>query len=333
MQAGGDPRQAPASQQTPFAQARAPEQSAKQVVPVHEIRCVQESGFMQRMSHEGESHRMGPVHVSAAVHATLHLLPRQAICCLHAPAPMQLMLQALAAVQSMVDEQEPPPVQMTVHGIPGGQTMGSMHVPAAVHVTVQAPTASQVPMPASAQREGHASIALTGVASAASASRGPPSLETLPSLALPSGDVASASVAAASSTPNRTSGKEHAAATNRPALTNGMTRGQRFFTNRQPRPARTGPGVAAALLRRLCQRRPRRAPAIPPHGTLCRHSALASWLACTLIRSDSRPFSSVITRVCEGAPMNASWSASIARSRSPYTVILVAGAEVSVMRW
>jgi len=42
---------------------------------------------------------------------------------------------------------------------------------------------------------------------------------------------------------------------------------------------------------------------------------MASWVARTLIRSDSRPLSSVITRAFEFSAMNASSSVSMARSR------------------
>ena len=149
--------------ETSAAQARAPEHSTEQFFPLHEIGCVHVSGFWHRMSHDLASHTMGPVQVSAAEHETLQLLPPQEIPCLHEPAPMQLMMHALAAVQSTVRVHEPPPVQVTVQGMPGGQTTGSSQDNAAVHVMMQVPLLSQVPTPASAQSDGHASIASTGV--------------------------------------------------------------------------------------------------------------------------------------------------------------------------
>ena len=50
--------------------ARAPAQSTAHEPPLHEIGCVQESGFMHSTSHAGALHAIGPVHVSAAVHPT-----------------------------------------------------------------------------------------------------------------------------------------------------------------------------------------------------------------------------------------------------------------------
>lgn len=45
LQAVGEPRQLPASQHTPPAHERAPEQSSKHCVPEHVIGCLQESGY------------------------------------------------------------------------------------------------------------------------------------------------------------------------------------------------------------------------------------------------------------------------------------------------
>jgi hypothetical protein len=126
-------------------------------------------------------HTIGPAHVFAAVQAILHLLPLHAIRCLQAPAPIQSTSHWLALLQSMVDAHEPAPVHVTLQGMPVGQTIGSRHVAAAVHVTPHVPTESHVPSPASAQIFGHASTALIGVVSAASASDVLPSLDVLPS--------------------------------------------------------------------------------------------------------------------------------------------------------
>ena len=122
------------------------------------------------MSHDDASHTIGPVHVSAAAHATLQSLPLHAIRCVHEPAPRQLMLHELAALQSIVPVHEPAPPQVTTHGMPGGQMMGTVHVLAAVQAIVQVPLGSHVPRPESAQREGQTSAASIPRASPASAS-------------------------------------------------------------------------------------------------------------------------------------------------------------------
>ena len=65
-QAGLTPVHVPASQQTPASQVRAPEQSTAQVVPLHVMGCVQESGFVHWMSHDAAEQAIDPVHVPAA---------------------------------------------------------------------------------------------------------------------------------------------------------------------------------------------------------------------------------------------------------------------------
>lgn len=210
-------------------QARAPPQSTAHVFPVHEIGIVQESGFLHRISHDGASHRIAPVHVPAPVHATLHLLPLHAIRLVHAPAPMQLMSQELALVQSTTDVHDPAPVQVTVHGIPGGQTMGSVQVPAAVQSMAHVPAVSHVPTPASAHREGHAAAASIPCASLAPASASTASEDDV-SLSGWFASGPSASLVPASSGLKDASGNEHAAPATAPALANEMTmNGQRFF--------------------------------------------------------------------------------------------------------
>lgn len=146
------------------------------------------------MSHDDASHTIGPVHVSDAAHATLHVLPLHATRCAHEPAPRQLMLHELAALQSIVPAHEPVPTQVTTHGMPGGQTMGARHVPACVHAIVQVPLGSHVPRPASAQREGHTSAASIPRASPASASdsvASSPASGVAPSSAVASGGMLS----------------------------------------------------------------------------------------------------------------------------------------------
>ena len=120
------------------------------------------------MSHDAAVHVIAPVQVPAALHWRLQWLPLQAIPCVHEPAPVHVMSQALAPRQSIVDVHEPPPVQVTEQGMPAGQTMGPVHVPAAVQVTEHVPAGSQVPTPASAQIEGHTAAASIEGASAAS---------------------------------------------------------------------------------------------------------------------------------------------------------------------
>ncbi len=191
---------------------------------------------------------MGPAHVFAAVHATLHLLPLHAICCLHAPAPMHAMLHVLAAVQSMVDAQEPAPVHVTTHGIPAGQRIGSEHVSAAVHVTWQVPVESQVPTPASAQIEGHAAIASIGSASRASfdaaSAAASKSIELESASVAPSGSRAHA---AASTETNVMSGNEHAAATKTLAEKRARSARERRRSCNARIHARSGPKAKVSL--------------------------------------------------------------------------------------
>ena len=123
------------------------------------------------MSHEDASHATVPVHVPAPRHARLQVLPLHAIGPVHEPAPTQLMVHALAAVQSIVEVHDPAPVQVTVHGTPDGHATGPVHIPAIVQSTRQVPPSSHVPRPASAQTEGHVPAASLTGASPASASR------------------------------------------------------------------------------------------------------------------------------------------------------------------
>ena len=192
--------------ETSPAHARAPAQRTAHVFPLHEIVCVQESGLSQWMSHDDASHAIGPVHVPAAAHPMLHSLPLHAIPPVHEPAPTHWMMHELAALQLIVDVHEPAPVQVTAHGMPAGQTMGPVHVPAAVQSTAQVPPGSHVPMPASAQTEGHtpeasstcASPASSLLASPASASDSVASRSaSFVTLASPPGPLASWTVASA----------------------------------------------------------------------------------------------------------------------------------------
>ena len=214
---------------TSAAQTRAPAQSTAHAVPLHEIGCVQESGFSHLMSHDGASQTMGPVQVPAAKQPTLHSLPLHEIRPVHEPAPMQLMLHELAAVQSIADVHEPAPVQVTVHGMPGGQTMGPVQVPAAVHATAQVPPSSHVPRPASAQSVGHTSAASLAHGSPAKRSPFKALWNALTSpasakLGSPSGPFASRTIASPSIVPASTSTRRvPSSARPQPRAMDGMT--------------------------------------------------------------------------------------------------------------
>lgn len=194
------------------------------------------------MSHEVASHTIGPAQVSAAVQATLHVLPPHVIPRLHEPAPTQLTMHALEVLQSIVRVHDPAPVQVTVQGMPGGQTTGSSQAPPAVHVTMHVPLGSQVPTPVSTQREGHIATASTAgtsgrsrvscasmalesdVIESRSESTLVESTDTSPSRSVASPIVPSVSLTGPSE-PIVTSGNVHAGADKRAALIQARRRG------------------------------------------------------------------------------------------------------------
>ena len=175
-----------------------------------------ESGNAHWRLQVGASQASAPLHVSAAPHTILHLLPAHWIRCLQDPAPVQATSQALALVQSIGAVHEPPPVQTTRQGRPSGQTMKSVQLPTPTHAIVQVPEESHVPIPASAHRAGHSRTASTIAAS------GPaPTASVGASTAASNGtEPSTESEASGASGPesNDTSGKEQAANTTRPML-------------------------------------------------------------------------------------------------------------------
>jgi hypothetical protein len=220
----------------PLAHARAPAQLTLHHSPVHEMGIGQVSMPLHWISHVVAVQKIGPVHAPVPVptHPKLQESPAHRMLLVHERAPMQSMAQVLADWQSICPVHDPAPTHVTAHGMPAGQTMGVVQVPAAVHVTVHVPASSHTPTPASAQILGHTAAASRRFASPASASDVLESVAALPSLLSASASAsrsgASASLVLASSAPNRTSGKEHAAPAAMPALAKAVTMKSVFFS-------------------------------------------------------------------------------------------------------
>lgn len=206
--------------ETSAAHARSPEHSTAHDLPRQRMGCAHESVCLHLMSQDCASQTICPVQVPApsaeSPQATLQVSPEQTMGPVHEPSPTQAMLHERAEVQSTVEVHAPAPTQLTVHGIPGGQTRVDVQEPAPWQSMVHVPAGSQVPTPASAQIEGHtAAASIRGPASASDpASVEAPSLDEAPSSVVSPSRAPSApvSTAVASSGPNTTSGKEHAAA-------------------------------------------------------------------------------------------------------------------------